>query len=80
MLFIGHKTGEKKRKSVRISVEWVKESNAHFIAGDSASAGLDLGKPHWDKCKLVLVKATGGYMLEFFSPPKVLKLISLTHL
>lgn len=24
----------------------------------------------WEKCKLALVKTVGGYMLEFYSPPK----------
>ena len=51
----------------RIVVEWLKEANVNFIVGDCA---LD-DKPDWQKCKLRLVKASGGYLLEFFSPPKV---------
>ena len=52
----------------RIVVEWVKEANVNFIVGDLV--GLD-EKPRWEKCKLRLVKASGGFLLEFFVPPKV---------
>ncbi|KAK7087467.1 hypothetical protein V1264_021516 [Littorina saxatilis] len=31
------------------------------------------GKSRWDKTRLVLLKTTGGYLLEFFSPPKSVK-------
>jgi hypothetical protein len=37
------------------------------MAGDAA---MD-GSGNWEKCKLVLVRAAGGYMLQFYSPPKV---------
>ena len=52
----------------RIVVEWVKEANVNFIVGDLV--GLD-EKPRWEKCKLRRVKASGGFLLEFFVPPKV---------
>jgi hypothetical protein len=39
----------------------------NFIVGDGA---ID-EKPKWQKCKLRLVKASGGFLLEFFAPPKV---------
>jgi hypothetical protein len=29
------------------------------------------GSGSWEKCKLLLVKAAGGYMLQFYAPPKV---------
>lgn len=29
------------------------------------------GKTKWEKCRLVLLNTTGGFMLEFFVPPKV---------
>jgi len=51
----------------RIVVEWIKEATVNFIVGDVA---LD-EKPRWEKCKLRLVKASGGFLLEFFAPPKV---------
>ena len=35
------------------------------MAGD----GLDT-PGSWEKCRMTLVKAAGGFMLEFFSPPK----------
>ncbi|XP_076473034.1 SH2B adapter protein 1-like [Babylonia areolata] len=31
------------------------------------------GRSKWEKTRLVLVKATGGYLLEFYSPPKSVK-------
>ncbi|KAL1453586.1 hypothetical protein WDU94_009917 [Cyamophila willieti] len=31
------------------------------------------GTQKWEKCRLALVKTVGGYMLEFYSPPKSLK-------
>ena len=57
----------------RIVVEWVKEATVNFIVGDCA---LD-EKPQWEKCKLRLVKASGGFLLEFFAPPKVPLSVSL---
>jgi hypothetical protein len=57
---------DKKRKMSRIVVEWVKEATVNFIVGDCA---LD-EKPQWEKCKIRLVRASGGYLLEFFAPPK----------
>ena len=29
------------------------------------------GNSSWEKCKLLLVKAAGGHMLQFYAPPKV---------
>ncbi|KAL8563433.1 hypothetical protein ACOMHN_051377 [Nucella lapillus] len=31
------------------------------------------GRSKWEKTRLVLVKSTGGYLLEFYSPPKSVK-------
>ncbi|CAB4057908.1 APS [Lepeophtheirus salmonis] len=31
---------------------------------------LDTGRPKWERAKLVLYKTSGGYLLEFYSPPK----------
>jgi hypothetical protein len=31
------------------------------------------GQPKWEKCRLALIKTVGGYMLEFYSPPKAAK-------
>lgn len=36
--------------------------------------GDDLrGKARWEKTRLILVKAPGGYLLEFYTPPKAVK-------
>lgn len=61
--------GEKKGKTAKIVVECLKEGLVNFIGGDAA---MD-GNSNWEKCKMMLVKAAGGYMLEFFSPPKMSK-------
>ena len=44
----------------------LKEGVVYQLTGEDYT-----GKTKWDKCRLVLLKTTGGYMLEFFVPPKV---------
>ncbi|GBM87307.1 hypothetical protein AVEN_234760-1, partial [Araneus ventricosus] len=56
-----------KTKLAKIIVECIREGMVSYLTGDY----LD-GRQKWEKCRLVLVKTTGGYMLEFYSPPKVL--------
>lgn len=34
-------------------------------------SGADLEEFFWQKCRVLLYKAPGGYMLEFYAPPKV---------
>lgn len=46
-------------------VESLREGTVNYLTSES----LD-GTPKWEKCRLCLVKTVGGYMLEFFSPPK----------
>lgn len=55
-----------KTKLAKIIVECIREGMVSYLTGDY----LD-GRQKWEKCRLVLVKTTGGYMLEFYSPPKV---------
>lgn len=55
-----------KAKLAKIVVECQKEGIVNYLSGEN----LD-GTQKWAKCKLVLVKTVGGYMLEFYSPPKV---------
>ena len=33
---------------------------------------VDCSPQNWEKCRLVLVRTTGGYLLEFYIPPKVI--------
>lgn len=68
-----------KTKLAKIVVECRKEG----IVSYSTPESLDQpgGPPKWEKCRLALVKAVGGYMLEFYSPPKstkVLKYLDIT--
>ncbi|CAG9814894.1 unnamed protein product [Phaedon cochleariae] len=57
-----------KTKLAKIIVECRKEGIVNYSTPES----LDQpgGPPKWERCRLQLVKATGGYMLEFYSPPK----------
>lgn len=54
-----------KTKLAKIVVECRKEGPVNFLIPDSADQ-----QQKWEKCRLVLVKTTGGYMLEFYLPPK----------
>jgi SH2B adaptor protein 1/3 len=60
-----------KTKLAKIVVECRKEGIVNYSTPES----LDQpgGPPKWEKCRLALVKAVGGYMLEFYSPPKSTK-------
>uniref|UniRef100_A0A8D8ZNM8 SH2B adapter protein 2 n=2 Tax=Cacopsylla melanoneura TaxID=428564 RepID=A0A8D8ZNM8_9HEMI len=60
---IKHKT-----KLSKIVVECRKEGVVNYLVGENTD-----GTQKWEKCRLALVKTVGGYMLEFYSPPKSLK-------
>lgn len=49
-------------------VECRKEGIVNYLVGENTD-----GTQKWEKCRLALVKTVGGYMLEFYSPPKSLK-------
>jgi SH2B adaptor protein 1/3 len=51
----------------KIVVECRKEGIVNYVLGEQ----LDGREHKWEKCRLALVKTVGGYMLEFYSPPKV---------
>jgi hypothetical protein len=57
-----------KAKLAKILVESMKEGTVHYLIGEN----LD-GTQKWEKCRLCLVKTVGGFMLEFYSPPKSVK-------
>lgn len=48
----------------KTAVELIKEGSARYMSG------LELETKQWRKCRLCLVKTAGGYLLEFYSPPK----------
>ena len=54
-------------KTTKIVVESQKESLVNLIAGDAAMEG----NSSWERCRMLLVKAAAGFMLEFYSPPKM---------
>ena len=51
----------------KLMVECKKEGIVHQLFSDDRMED----SATWQRCKLVLVKTTGGDMLEFYSPPKV---------
>lgn len=57
-----------KTKLAKIVVECRKEGTVNYLTPESLEQPSNSHK--WEKCKLVLVKTVGGYMLEFYSPPK----------
>lgn len=57
-----------KTKLAKIVVECRKEGIVNYLLGENTD-----GTQKWEKCRLALVKTVGGYMLEFYSPPKSLK-------
>lgn len=58
-------------KLSNIVVECRKEGYVQYLTPESLDQP---GGPHkWEKCRLALVKTVGGYMLEFYSPPKAQK-------
>ncbi|XP_023030451.1 SH2B adapter-like protein Lnk isoform X1 [Leptinotarsa decemlineata] len=57
-----------KTKLAKIVVECRKEGIVNYSTPETLDQPS--GPPRWERCRLQLVKATGGYMLEFYSPPK----------
>ncbi|XP_055637570.1 SH2B adapter protein 2 isoform X2 [Toxorhynchites rutilus septentrionalis] len=57
-----------KTKLAKIVVECRKEGTVNYLTPESLEQPSNSHK--WEKCKLLLVKTVGGYMLEFYSPPK----------
>ncbi|XP_004519594.1 SH2B adapter protein 2 isoform X2 [Ceratitis capitata] len=60
-----------KTKISKIIVECRKEGYVHTLSPESLDQPT--GAQKWEKCRLALVKAVGGYMLEFYTPPKATK-------
>jgi len=52
-------------------VECRKEGTVNNLTPESLDQPT--GSQKWEKCRLVLVKAVGGYMLEFYTPHKATK-------
>ncbi|VDN04176.1 unnamed protein product [Thelazia callipaeda] len=48
----------------KTSVELIREGSVRYMSG------FELETKQWRKCRLCLVKTAGGYLLEFYSPPK----------
>lgn len=60
-----------KTKLAKIVVECRKEGLVNYLTPESLEQPSSPQK--WEKCRLALVKTVGGYMLEFYSPPKAQK-------
>ncbi|KZC12556.1 PREDICTED: SH2B adapter protein 1 [Dufourea novaeangliae] len=57
-----------KAKLSKIVVECRKEGIVNSLMGENTD-----GTQKWEKSRLALIKAIGGYMLELYSPPKAVK-------
>jgi hypothetical protein len=55
-----------KTKLTKLIVECIKKGIVNQLVGEDYC-----GKSKWERCQLVLVKTTGGHMLEYYTPPKV---------
>ncbi|XP_017144051.1 SH2B adapter protein 1 isoform X1 [Drosophila miranda] len=62
---------QSKTKLAKIVVECRKEGYVNNLTPESLDQPT--GSQKWEKCRLALVKAVGGYMLEFYTPPKSAK-------
>ncbi|XP_016951324.1 SH2B adapter protein 2 isoform X2 [Drosophila biarmipes] len=62
---------QSKTKLAKIVVECRKEGTVNNLTPESLDQPT--GSQKWEKCRLVLVKAVGGYMLEFYTPHKATK-------
>ena len=56
---------KKERSKSKTVVEIVREGTVSYVGG------RELDGKKWEKCRLCLIKTVGGYMLEFYAPPKV---------
>ncbi|XP_067683830.1 SH2B adapter protein 1-like [Haliotis asinina] len=69
-----HKHKHEKSKQGKLTsksegqIELKKEGVVHVLSGEDSK-----GKSKWERTRLVLLKTTGGYLLEFYSPPKSIK-------
>ena len=61
----------------KIVVECRKEGTVNNLTPESLDQPT--GTQKWEKCRLVLVKAVGGYMLEFYMPPRAAKVCIMMH-
>jgi len=63
-----------KTRMSKLVVESLCEGTVNYLTSES----LD-GTQKWERCRLCLVKTVGGYMLEFFSPPKARYVVCNQH-
>eukprot|EP00918_Siedleckia_nematoides_P100778 GHVU01220213.1.p1 GENE.GHVU01220213.1~~GHVU01220213.1.p1 ORF type:complete len:565 (-),score=39.90 GHVU01220213.1:765-2249(-) len=63
-----HKQDKDKARFTKMMVECIKEGYVHHLLGEDHK-----GKSKWERCRLLLIKTTGGHMLEFYTPPKSIK-------
>lgn len=68
---VGGSKSSGKTKLAKIVVECRKEGIVNNLTAESLDSTT--GTQKWEKCRLALVKAVGGYMLEFYTPPKSTK-------
>ncbi|KRG01343.1 SH2B adapter protein 2 isoform X1 [Drosophila mojavensis] len=68
---LGSSKQSNKTKLAKIVVECRKEGIVNNLTAESLDQTT--GTQKWERCRLALVKAVGGYMLEFYTPPRSTK-------
>jgi len=58
-----------KQKTLKLASTIRKEAVMNYLM--NLDQGVDTEDFFWQKCRVVILKAPGGYMLEFYCPPKV---------
>lgn len=58
--------GTEKERAKYLPQDVVREGIVNFLSGED-----NQGRQKWERSRLVLVKRNEGYMLDFYSPPKV---------
>lgn len=67
---VNHHTTAEKHKTLKINTSTIrKEAVMSYLM--NLDQGVDTEDFFWQKCRVVILKAPGGYMLEFYCPPKV---------
>ena len=60
------RTERRKPKSVKLNAQIIREGNVHLLLNETQESSSQ-----WVKCRMALLKVSAGYMIEFYTPPKV---------
>ena len=66
---IGQLGGRRSLRAIKVVMDCVREGPVHLLSGDTQE-----GQPRWIKGRMALLSLPAGYLIEFYSPPKVILL------